>query len=101
MDTSSSPRFRDFDDMDTKPDVASIPVPPTRPRVRALTLAEITKPLSSATNETLAKSALQRVLKSELTAMHAGVANTRQKIISYLAALFSDDFKDSKHSISN
>lgn len=94
MDTSSSPRFRDFDDMDTKADVASIPVPPSRPRMRALTLAEITKPLSSSMNETLAKSALQRVLKSELTAMHAGVANTRQKIISYLATLFSEDFKD-------
>lgn len=94
MDTSPSPRFRDFEDMDLKPDVASIPVPQTRPRMRALTLAEITKPLSSTMSETLSKSALQRVLKSELTAMHAGVANTRQKIISSLPALFSEDCQD-------
>jgi hypothetical protein len=47
-------------------------------------------------NESMARSALQRVLKAERTAMLGGVAANRQKIIASLATLFSGDFKDRK-----
>lgn len=44
----------------------------------------------------MSRSALQRVLRAERSAMLGGVATIRQKIISSLASLFSDDYKDRK-----
>lgn len=78
-----------------KPGVASIQPPvQIRARQRALKLAEIAKPLTPQMNESMAHSALQRVLKAERTAMLGGVAANRQKILASLATLFSGDFKD-------
>ena len=93
-----SPRFRDGDDPEpAKPGMAQIqPQAQSRARQRALKLAEIAKPLTPQMNESMARSALQRVLKAERTAMLGGVAANRQKIIASLATLFSGDFKDRK-----
>ncbi|XP_046643772.1 symplekin-like [Daphnia pulicaria] len=89
-----SPRFRDGDDP-AKPGIAQIqPQVQIRARQRALKLAEIVKPLTPQMNESMARSALQRVLKAERTAMLGGVAANRQKILASLATLFSGDFKD-------
>lgn len=91
-----SPRFRDGDDP-AKPGIAQIqPQVQIRARQRALKLAEIVKPLTPQMNESMARSALQRVLKAERTAMLGGVAANRQKILASLATLFSGDFKDRK-----
>lgn len=73
--------------------VPQVPVP-IRTRQRALKLAEITKPLTPEMNDVMARSALQRVLKAERTAMLGGVAATRQKILASLATLFSGEFKN-------
>lgn len=98
-----TPGFRGGEDPESaKPGVASIqPAVQIRARQRALKLAEIAKPLTPQMNESMARSALQRVLKAERTAMLGGVAANRQKILASLATLFSGDFKDRKLLISN
>ena len=79
----------------TKPGIVPSQAPaPIRPRQRALKLAEITKPLTPELNDSMARSAFQRVLKAERIAMLGGVAATRQKILASLATLFSGDFKN-------
>lgn len=88
--------FRGGEDSElAKPGVVQPPVQ-IRPRQRALKLAEIAKPLTPQMNESMARSALQRVLKAERAAMLGGVAANRQKILASLATLFSGDFKDRK-----
>lgn len=95
---SSISRFRDMDDLEPAK-LGVLPIQPPvqiRSRPRALKLTEITKPLAPQMNETMARSALQRVLKAERSAMLGGVAAIRQKVLASLATLFSDDFKDRK-----
>ena len=95
---TSTSRFHDGDDFESSK-TGSFPSAPASTqgrRPRALKLTEITKQLTPQANESLARSALQRVLKAERTAMLGGVAAIRQKIIASLAALFSEDFKDRK-----
>lgn len=102
MDDNGGPvtttRYRDGEDPEPpKPGVAPIQPPvQIRARQRALKLAEISKPLTPQMNETMARSALQRVLKAERIAILGGVAANRQKILASLATLFSGDFKDRK-----
>ena len=91
-------QFRDGDASEpAKPGVMPVQPPlQIRPRQKALKLSEITKPMTPQMNETMARSALQRVLKAERTAMLGGVAANRQKILASLATLFSNGFKDRK-----
>ena len=65
----------------------------SRIRQRPLKFSEMTKQLSPQMNDSMALSALNRLLKSERTAMLGGVASIRQKILSALASIFAKDFK--------
>lgn len=89
-------KFSDFEDIEQAKPSVPLQLPSSRVKQRQLKLTEITKPLSPQINESIAQSAFQRILKAERTAMLAGVLTVRQKILSSLATLYSEDLKDSK-----
>lgn len=61
----------------------------SKPRVKNLKLAEITRPLKRELCVQMLIDSVQRLLHSEKAAMKVGIAHTRYKIITTLAATFS------------
>merc|ERR1719402_1338284 len=62
-------------------------------KIQTLKLAEITKPLSDTTKKTMILNAIQRILKAERSAIVGGIPHVRHKIITTLAAQFTQDIK--------
>ena len=79
-----------------KTGLAVVVIPVSKTRQRPIKLTEMARQLTPETNQSMALSALNRILKSERTAIHGGVASVRQKIISSLATMFSQDFSKSQ-----
>lgn len=65
-----------------------------RNRLKALKLSEITKPLPRETKEKMLLMAVNRILKSEKSAVYGGVATVRSKILTTLAATFNPYIKE-------
>ena len=91
--SGAASKIRDVEDGEKAKPILNIPAP-VRPRQRALKLPEITKPMTKEMNDSMALSALRRVLKAERVAMLGGVASIRQKLLASLATLFCEDFKN-------
>jgi len=62
-------------------------------KIQTLKLTEITKPLSDTTKKSMILSAIQRILKAERSAIVGGIPQIRHKIITTLAAQFTQDIK--------
>ncbi|XP_020289521.1 symplekin isoform X2 [Pseudomyrmex gracilis] len=65
-----------------------------RSRLKALKLAEVTKPLAKDVKERMLLMAVNRVLLAEKTAVFGGVAAVRSKILTTLAATFNPYIKE-------
>ena len=61
---------------------------------RTLKLAEVTKPLPDAARRSMALQAVQRILRAEKAAAAGGIPAVRAKIITTLAATFSEDVRE-------
>jgi len=61
---------------------------------RTLKLAEVTKPLPEAVRRSMVLQAVQRILRAEKAAAAGGIPAVRAKIITTLAATFSEDVRD-------
>lgn len=65
-----------------------------RNRLKALKLSEVTKPLPKDVKERILLMAVNRILRSEKTAVFGGVAAVRSKILTTLAATFNPYIKE-------
>lgn len=69
-------------------------IPRMKQKAKALKLQEITKPITKAKKESFLLQAILRILKAEKQSVSGGVAGQRQKILTVIAATFTNSVRD-------
>lgn len=69
-------------------------IPRMKQKAKSLKLQEITKPMSKAKKETFLLQAVLRILKAEKQSIRGGVAKQRNKILTSLAATFTNSVRE-------